>query len=311
MPPYRQNQFGFSFGGPVRKDKTFFFVNYEGLRVRQGNTFVVTLPTAKQLSGNFSGSAPVTDPITGAAFPGNIIPPDRFSALTNRILPFLPMISQGGANNFQTAPSLSNDFDQATMRLDHRFSANDYFFGRFSFANTSLFTPSFIKLTGSSLTDQPMNGALQYTHNFSPTLLNEARFGLNRNLQNILQEGANGQNILQFQNISNNPVNFGLPTIAITGFTTFGTSPTQPEIVGGNTFLYADDLTWIKGDHSLKFGIDLRFMQFPHLPYLFGRGEYVFPGAITGNPVADFLLGLPLVSSGPARARARSCHYTR
>ena len=301
VPPYRQNQFGFSFGGPIQKDKTFFFVNYEGLRVRQGNTFVATLPTAQQLSGNFSGSPPVKDPNTGAPFQGNIIPPDRFSALTKRILPFLPTLSQGGANNYQTAPSLSNDFDQATMRLDHRFSANDYFFGRFSFANTTLFTPGLIKLTGSSVTDQPMNGALQYTHNFSPRLLNEARFGLNRNLQNNLQEGANGQNILQFQNISNNPVNFGLPLVAITGFSNFGTALTQPEIVGGNTFLYADDLTWIKGDHNLKFGIDVRFMQFPHLPYLFGRGEYVFAGAITGNPVAEFLLGLPLVSIGAGK----------
>ena len=302
-PPYRQNQFGFSFGGPIKKDKTFFFVNYEGLRVRQGNTFVATLPTAQQLSGNFAGFPPIKDPITGLPFAGNIIPQDRFSALTKRILPFLPTINQGGANNYRTAPSTSNDFDQATMRLDHRFSANDYFFGRFSFANTSLFTPGLIKLSGSSLTDQPMNGALQYTHNFSPTLLNEARFGLNRNLQNILQEGANGQNILQFQNISNSPVNFGLPTIAITGYSTFGSSPVQPEIVGGNTFLYDDDLTWIKGDHTFKFGIDVRFQQFPHLPYLFGRGQYIFAGtpAIAGDPVAEFLLGFPLVSIGAGK----------
>jgi Carboxypeptidase regulatory-like domain/TonB dependent receptor-like, beta-barrel len=301
VPPFRQNQFGASFGGPIIKDKTFFFGNYEGFRRRRANTLLATLPTAKQLSGDFSGGAPVRDPLTGQPFSGNLIPQDRISALTKRIIPVLPQLSVGGANNFRTAPSSINDFDQFTVRGDHRFSSSDSIFARYSLIDIEIFNPGITVLSGSGVTDLAHNAAIQWTHTFSPAVLNEFRLGFNRNLQNRLQEGAGGENILQFRNALNDPINAGLPIIALAGFTAFGSFPTNPEIVGGNVYQFDDTLTWVRGNHALKFGVDYRHVHFPHTPGLFTRGQFVFQGLATGNPVADFLLGHPFVTLGAGK----------
>lgn len=301
VPPFRQNQFGFSFGGRLIKDKTFFFTNYEGFRRRRANTFVATLPSAQFLSGNFAGAPSIRDPQTQQPFPNNVIPSSRISPLSRRIITYLPVLGQGGANNFRTALSERNDFDQFTVRADHRLGANDTIFGRYSLLDSELFNPGLIPLSGSSVTDLAHNAAIQWTHTFSPILLNEFRVGFNRNLQNRLQEGANGENILQFRNSVNSPISFGLPTINIAGFSGFGSGPTFPEIVGGNTYQFNDALTWIRSSHTFKFGLDYRHVQFPHTPGLFTRGLFIFQGLATGNPVADFLLGNPFVSIGAGK----------
>jgi hypothetical protein len=148
-----------------------------------------------------------------------------------------------------------------------------------------------------------VNATVQWTHIFSPKLLNNALIGFNRNLQQRLQDGANnsGLNVLQFSNAVSAPVNYGLPVLVMAGYSTVGTSLSLPEIIGGNTFQYGDTLTWIKGRHTLKFGVDVRNTQLPHTPYLASRGQFVFMGSSTGNPVADFLLGLPFVSVGAGK----------
>jgi len=301
VPPFRQNQFGASFGGPIITDKTFFFGNYEGFRRSRSNTLLATFPTAKQLSGDFSGSAAIRDPLTGQPFLNNIIPTGRISALSKRIMAVLPQLTVGGANNYRTAPASVNDFDQYTVRIDHRFSMTDSIFVRYSLMDIDLFNPGITQLSGSGVTDLAHNAAIQWTHTFSPALLNELRLGFNRNLQNRLQEGAGGQNILQFKNAVNDPINAGIPVVALSGFTAFGSPPTNPEIVGGNIYQFDDSLTWARGNHALKFGVDYRHVQFPHTPGLFTRGQFVFQGTATGNAVADFLLGNPLVTLGAGK----------
>ncbi|MCI0421942.1 MAG: TonB-dependent receptor, partial [Acidobacteria bacterium] len=201
VPPFRQNQFGFSFGGPIIKDKTFFFTNYEGFRRRRANTFVATLPVARQLSGDFTGANPVRDPLTGQPFPNNIIPQNRISPLSNRIIAFLPKPSTGGANNFLTTRTERSDFDQFTARIDHRIGARDHVFVRYTISDIELFAPGLIELSGSTTKDKPQNVGVQWTHTISPILVNEARAGFNRNLLDRLQEGAGGEDILKFQNI--------------------------------------------------------------------------------------------------------------
>lgn len=299
IPPFQQNQFGGTFGGPIRKNRTFFFFNYEGFRRSQGNTLIGTLPSAMLLSGDFSGLPPIHDPQTGKPFPGNVIPSSSFSALTNRILPFLPRLATGGANNFQRTPSTTQDWNQATVRVDHRLSSKDDLFARYSFF-TSLqsFTPGLIIQTGTTSKDAPQNGSLQWTHSFSPSLLNEFRFGFDRTNMLTVQEGAFTKNILQFQNMLNSPINFGLPTVNLGPFGGFGTVPNIPAEFGSNTYQYEDSLTWVHGRHTMKFGGGFRNVQVPHDPTFFSRGIFVFAGAATGNPVADFLLGFPFVSIG-------------
>jgi hypothetical protein len=298
VPPFRQNQFGFTLGGPIASNKLFFFTNYEGLRRTRNNTLIGTLPTAAQLGGNFAGSPPIIDPVTRVPFTGNIIPTSRMSALSRRIVALLPQLTTGGANNFRTTPAQKSNFDQFTTRIDYQAGTNDYIFGRYSITDLEIFNPGLVAQTGLTVTDLPQNAVLQWTHTFSPTFINDFRVGFNRNLQRRFQDGAFGDNILGFQNIINDPINFGLPLINIAGFTGFGTAPTNPEVVGGNTYQYDDSVVWVTGNHSLKFGVDFRNTQFPHQPFLFSRGLFVFAGAASGNPVADFLLGNPLVSFG-------------
>jgi hypothetical protein len=302
IPPFRQNQFGVSVGGPVQKDKTFFFANYEGFRWRRQITLIGTLPSAQQLSGNFAGMAPVRDPLTGSPFPDNQIPQNRFSALSQRILAFLPRPAAGGANNYRTSPGFSQDWDQWTFRLDHRLSAKDMLFGRYTFYNTlDSYSPGLIPSTGLTNKNAPHNAVIQWTRSFSPSLLNDLRLGFNREFFTSDQDGANGTDILQFQNIVADPINYGLPFVALPGYTGFGTSPTVPQIRGSNVYQYSDNLTWIRGRHTLKFGGGFRNVQQPHVPIVFGRGQFVFQGFVTGNPVADFLLGNPFIAIGAGK----------
>ncbi len=301
-PPFRQNQFGFSVGGPVRKDKTFFFANYEGFRWRRQITLVGTLPSARQLSGDFSGTPPVMDPLTRSPFLNNQIPQSRFSALSQRILPFLPRPATGGANNFVTSPGFSQNSDQMTFRVDHRLSDKDNLFGRYTFYKTlDSYSPGLIPQTGTTNESAPHNATIQWTRSFSPTLLNELRLGFNRDFFPVIHDGADGPDILQFKNIVADPINHGLPFIALTGFSGFGTSPILPAIRGSNVYQYGDNLTWIRGGHTLKFGGGFRNLQQPHVPVLFGRGQFVFQGFATGNSVADFLLGNPFVTIGAGK----------
>lgn len=304
-PPYRQNQFGGVFGGPIIKNKTFFFFSYDGFRSRQTNTLIGTLPTAQMLSGDFSGLPPIRDPQNNyQPFLNNQIPSDRFSQITQRILPLLPTFpSTAGGNNFLTTAANKNDYDQWSIRVDQRFGERDSVFARYSWANTDLYNPGLLPQTGNTVSDTPVNAGAQWTHAFTGNVLNEARIGFNRNLQIRAQDGQNNSqfNVLQMQNIVNDPINFGLPLLVLAGYTGFGTNIVFPEIVGGNTLQVSDSFHWVKGRHTFAFGGEFRNTQMPHTPFLASRGEYVFTGVATGDPVADFLLGFPLVALGAGK----------
>ena len=208
----------------------------------------------------------------------------------------------GGANNYRTSPAFSQDWDQTTFRIDHRLSDKDNLLGRYTYyQNLDSYSPGLIPSTGLTNTNAPHNATIQWTRSFSPYTLNELRLGFNREFFVSDQDGANGPDILQFQNIVSDPVNHGLPFIALLGYTGFGTSPTVPQIRGSNVYQYGDQLTWIQGRHTLKLGGGFRNLQQPHVPILFGRGQFVFQGLATGNPVADFLLGNPFISFGAGK----------
>jgi outer membrane receptor protein involved in Fe transport len=308
IPPFRQNQFGASVGGPIRKDKTFFFANYEGFRWRRDLTLIGTLPTAAMLAGTFS--SPIIDPLTRGTpggpttFANNQIPtnPNRFSALSTRILAYLPRPATGGANNYTTTAGSTQDWDQMTFRVDHRVSSKDSFFARYTLYKDLNTHAPYSLTSGTTNKTRPQNVTLQWIHSFSANLLNEVRLGLNREMFTYLQDGAYGPDVLQFTNIVADPINHGLPVVAIAGYAGFGTPATYPMFRGSNVYQYSDNLTWIRGRHTLKFGGGFRAVQQPHWPFLMTRGYYVFQGFNTGNAVADFLLGNPFVAIGAGKA---------
>ncbi len=345
IPPYRQNQFGASLGGPIRRDRTFFFTNYEGLRIHQSITNTTLLPSEALRDGDFSGINPLTgnpfpaiiDPLTGQAFLGNQIPQSRIDPLSQAILARVPL------PNLPNAPPLENNninvglhqvnTDQFLARLDHQLTPNHQLFGRFLLFNgTQLFpfvpnsfaqNPSAPPGFGTWKDDTGRNLALGLTSVFWPTLINDFRFGYayylgTKEAQNIRS------GFLQSLGIARAPgaTNDGIPAINVPGFADMGDSDIfQPQIRKNHTFQFTDNLVWVKGRHTWKFGADVRRYRLFYLVEDFGQGIFSFSlacqelhpltsqtdcpdggpsGTVSGTAFSDFLLGRPFLSFAQA-----------
>lgn len=323
-PPIRRNQFGGNLGGPIARNKTFFFYNFEGLIRHDSDTRVATVPSIEMRRGDFSGlPSPIRDPQTGQPFPGNIIPAQRIHPFGATMMSWYPLPMTAGATNRNliSAPKGSDDSTQNTLRLDHTLSAKDNVFARYSRYFDTLVDP-FNQYTGFSniafprLDIQHNHAAtLSYTHVFSPTLLNTAKAGFSR----LRQERTPMPDVQDFKLIQPrlpipgikvpdiNPPIAGIPAIRPTTVDPIGYSGNQPDGRSDLDYQYTDTLSWNKGSHSVKFGIDYARAQiFRHNYGPAVRGDYRFDGRYSGNAVADMLLGLP---SSALRGFGGQQHY--
>jgi hypothetical protein len=327
IPPYRQNQFGGSLGGPLRRDRTFFFTNYEGFRIRQSVTNTTLLPTAAERQGDFSGLNPVTgqpfptivDPTTARPFAGNLIPESQIDPLSRAVLARIPLPNLGnaapGQNNNINVGQHTLTSDQFTLRLDHQLNGRHELFGRFLyFDGAQLFpfvsnpfaqNPSAPPGFGTNKDDTGRNLALGLTSIFRPTLINDFRFGYAYSFGT-----KQGQNIhsgfLQTLGIARAPgsTNQGIPAIDIPGYAYLGDSDIfQPQIRKNSTFQFTDNLAWVKGRHTFQFGADFRRLRLFYLVENFGQGIFSFNdgfGSVSGTAFSDFLLGRPFLSFAQA-----------
>ncbi|MGA2475120.1 MAG: carboxypeptidase regulatory-like domain-containing protein [Terriglobia bacterium] len=327
IPPYRQNQFGASLGGPIRRNRTFFFTNYEGLRILQSVTNTTLLPPAAIRQGDFSGINPQTgnpfppiiDPTTGQPFPGNTIPASRIDPLSRAILDRIPLPSNPNA-----PPDKNNDInvglhrvttDQFIARIDHELTPKHQLFGRFllfngqqlipfvpdSFAQNPSAPPGF----GDNKDDTGRNLALGLTSVFRPTLINDFRFGYTyyfgtKEAQNIRSHFLESLGITRAPGATND----GIPAIDIPGYADMGDSDIfQPQIRKNNTFQFTDNVAWVSGRHTWKFGADLRRYRLFYLVEDFGQGLFSFSdgtGSVSGTAFSNFLLGRPFLSYAQA-----------
>ena len=327
IPPYRQNQFGGSLGGPVRRDQTFFFTNYEGFRIRQSVTNTTLLPTAAERQGDFSGINPATgqpfpaiiNPATSAPFSGNQISVADMSTVSRALLALVPLPNQPqnapGANNSIDTGLHNLTSDQFTVRVDHQLNSKEQLFGRFlffqdaqlfpfvpdSFANNPPAPPGF----GDNVHDAGRNLALGLTSVSRPTLINDLRFGYS--YYNGAKEGQNiHSGFLGSLGLSRAPgsTNDGIPAMAIPGYADLGDSDIfQPEIRKNHTFQVTDSLAWVKGRHTFKFGGDFRRLRLFYLVEDFGQGVFEFSdgaSSISGTAFSDFILGRPFLSYAQA-----------
>jgi outer membrane receptor protein involved in Fe transport len=302
--PFRQNQYGLTAGGPIIKNKVFIFGNWESLRSRRSNTLSALVPTPAQLAGDMtgltstkkdpnSGAATVLDPLSGAPFPGNRIPTNRLSVVTQNFIKYTPVPNTNlGGRNYVVSKSTNRDDDQYGIRSDYQISTSDSLFGRYTNYESSLYVPGIGTLAGNLYPYNGRNVVVQETHIFNPRVLNVFKFGYNRaNVFNSWEVTPTSLANAIGLHINQVPAEYGLPSASVTGgyYVGGGTGINQGGI--DNLFQFSDTLSLVQGKHTWKFGADIRYVRFDERLGLNNNGGFTFDGRYTGSSVGDFLLG--------------------
>jgi hypothetical protein len=321
-PPFQENQFGGSLGGRLTRDRTFFFVDYDGVQVRKSLSHLFSVPTAAQRSGTFSTT--INNPFTGAPFPGNTInlPLDSAAkALLSRVpLPNLP----GIGNNLLAVDKQDNRNNQGSVRVDHQFSSHDSAYLRASVfdANendpfgSSVLNDALLPGFGRTLTTHSVSLSVGETHIFSPSFLNEFRFGwLNvSGGQSDPNAGNDFASQYGIRGTTGNLADTGYPQGSLSNlFSTIGDATGFTTRTDRNFEMY-DNISLQRGDHTLQFGAYFFHLSFnPSYPND-ARGVFTYSGAYTGNALADFLLGYPSqgqvgIGEGAENATTNWAHF--
>ncbi|MDZ4797778.1 MAG: carboxypeptidase regulatory-like domain-containing protein [Bryobacteraceae bacterium] len=303
-PRYQRNQFGAAIGGPIRKNKTFFFGDYDGTISREGITRITNVPTLAERSGDFSQSA--QKPInlfTQSPFPGNRIPAEFQHPTGRALMNLFPAPNRNVAGqNFISSPIQRDRTRHFDTRLDHTFSPASEFALRYSCADRTLFEPfagsgyARVPGYGNDIARRAQNVMASETHTFTPALINELRLGFNRIAFGVAQQGSdvNLNRQVGLPDTWSNSRDQGLSFISMPGFSPLGQEYNSPQHSVTNTYQVIDQASYTAGRHLLKFGGEFRRLQQNAFRDIQGRGQLSFYG-ITGNPVADALFGIPTV----------------
>ena len=328
--PFNQNQFGASTGGPIKKDKTFFFGNYEEYRRRIGAPAITTVPTDLQKRGDFSqtlnGSGnrvTIADPLTTTQqpdssytrtpFAGNIIPSSRFSPVAANVTKLFPEPGLAGApltgvNNYSTKAATAINEHQLVGKFDHNLDPRWKIFGTYGrdWLNQTQRDPLGLPLNLTRVVFNDHHAAtLSATAVFSPGLIGEFHTGYARVVVNSVP-AALGFDITTLgfpQSLANQTQFQSFPGFQVSGLTSVGNSGSAGESLGAhNSWDQRASLTWVKGPHTIKTGVDYRVQQMNH--FLQNTLEPVFNftnqmtalnplslNSASGVPMASFLLG--------------------
>jgi hypothetical protein len=310
--PYKSNQFGGLFGGPIVKNKLFFFVSYQELIAHQGQTNVLTVPTALQRQGVLTegGQQAIYDPITHALFPNNTIPLNRIDPVAQKVANLFPLPTLPGlSNNYVDNTVNTSTVPQGDLKIDWDATARDHVFGRESAAHKTFNSPSggnMYMMGGPNSEAFNQNAVVGWDRTITPTMVNEARVGFNRfnvlDWANTYGMDINNQLGIPNGNIPGLAYTSGIAQFAISGFTSTGDPGWTNAKRIANIFDYSDNLTWVRGKHTLKFGGNVQQIQStltnsqddPRGIFRFDGNYTSNQGASgTGNPFASFLLGTP------------------
>jgi hypothetical protein len=301
-PPYKQNQFGFTFGGPIVKNHTFFFGDYQGTRIRNTETFQSFVPTATERTGDFSDGflgAP-TDPATG----NPITPSDpNIDPLALQLAQLYPTPTSG--NLFVYNPVQAINTDQFDIRVDHSFGQSTPVFVRVSHSRNHLNNPGELPglalgspgtLEGNTMQNNSTGAAIGITHVFSPTIANDLRVGYAR--LDITQLPFFGDVNADAQyGIPGIPfvkgLTGGLPVLTFSDVQQLGAEGCVPTLEVTNVYTYRDVLSVTRSTHKMSMGFEGRPSEFTIFQPCDGRGHWDYGGGFTGSGFGDFLLQLP------------------
>ncbi|MBC7928846.1 MAG: TonB-dependent receptor [Bryobacteraceae bacterium] len=296
---YKQNQFGGTIGGPIIRNKLFFFGNYEGSRVRRGVTRNTLVPTQAFRTGNFSSlPTPLLDPLTRIAFPNNQIPANRFSAETQSLLQYIPAPNTPGGT-FAYVANQPTNADQGNGRVDYQVTPSDLVYFRYSRNLQDTINPGSLPTNGSlELQSRAHNAALNYTRIISSSLINEARVGYTHLYTFGSPQGLGTNYTVQagIRGFAETSRTFpGFPSVLVAGYgTLIATLGYRPAIAPFETRQFVDTLTYIKGRHTVKAGFDFRRFHYSEANGgTASRGIFNYGGVYSGNGFADYLLGFP------------------
>ena len=329
---FRQNQFGGTLSGPLAPS-TYFFASYEGLRSLSSSSTQHLVPTATVRGGDFSGGSPIFDPLNLDAngnrtpFANNVIPASRIDPTVAKYLAlYEPLPNYPLANGFDYIDSTPNrdNSDNGTVRIDRGWGQRSRLFARYTINDErSLLAGSFPALpTEENLRAQQA----AIGHTFAGTAwVADTHLSFTRLRVFDLPTNAFGSNVLAnlgISGFSNDPFNFGLPTLTVTDYDTVQDSQNLPQTQRDNTWNFSTSFSRNMGRHTWKAGFQFTHFTMAYLQSLFTRGNFIFNGGYTSDPqnpnatgdaFADFLLGFPSQtqrSVGNAQAYLRQNTYS-
>jgi len=322
LPQYQRNQFGATLGGPIVRDRAFFFAAWERLRIRQAAAGLTTVavPTAAQRAGDFSASRGIFDPDTlqngvRQPFPGFRIPESRIHPWTRAAMAAMPPPNVGGDRYVNASGVLRQNGDNGSVRVDYNLTRRATVFGRFAIWDENNVIPDVVPNRDRLGFSRPQNLVIGSTQVLRPMLVNEFRGGFNRLLfqdglpEPLFEVGGSRRPLPRFV-VAGYPVMGGAG-----GFT--GTTGGGTVLVRNNTFQLYDNLSWQRGRHNLRFGGELLWVQYNRFESANTLGQYQFTQGFTsrtasndgtGDILASMLLGLPQQGSrsvGPSRIDGR------
>jgi hypothetical protein len=338
LPHFSQNQYGGTLGGPLPFQRTFFFGSFEGVRSTQGQSMMMTVPSAAWRVGDFSGGAAIYDPTTTRAnpdfdparpaspsnpttvrsqFPSNQIPLDRLNPVALRVLrDFVPLPDMDDLiNNYLDTRAQELQNDQGTLRLDHAWENGASLFARYTLSKERGYTPENLPGFGAHHDNRLQSVSTTLIQPLSTRFLHEIRGGYTRMQLNRLGEAAvAGRDLVGELGIPGVGFGgadaYGLPRFNVQGFDQIGDAMLCTPCEYDNQLMeIADRVTWTPGKHSLRVGGDLRYFKWDMLGFFQNRGYFQFtPGFTTrtasadgtGNALASFLLGLPVLAQRQA-----------
>ncbi|MBK9168629.1 MAG: TonB-dependent receptor [Bryobacterales bacterium] len=300
-PKLIRNQFGGAAGGPLRRDRTFYFVNADALRERRGLTRLGVVPSLAEREGDFAASgATVFDPFTRQPFPGNRIPANRISPVGRQVLGLFPLPNREGAVNHVAQPTLREGLSQVHARADHRLSSAGQLTLRYSFGEQDLSEPFAEELTdiagfGNVVQNRSHNAMAQHTHAFSPAVIHTLRLGFGRNIRQVQAENA-GRDVgrewgVGWLNVAER--DRGYPLFNVAGYSAVGDPAQLPIGRHINTYQAIESVALTRGAHTLKLGAEVRHQRLTGFLDYFARGSLSFSGQLSGSGLSDLLLGFP------------------